>query len=896
MLQYVCVLARNLLVCALFLLFISGHNAHAQTSKQIANGLQWLNAQVQTDGKLSGEAQSIATPIQARSEAAQTLKLLATLPTSLASSIAADTEDNTEYLSRKIIALNANGWDPTSYLAPLLLRQGADGGFGGALGYSGNIVDTAWAVLVLAQTNGATSDAANRARAYLVTQLTPDGGALGSNDWNRKHNSALILLALQTASDGSNAANVRTLASWLQQQQAADGSWSGNTYLTAFVMMGLAPVTADAAVRLNANNFLLSKQGADGSWNADPFLTALVLRVLSGQTVPPGSGGILQGQLIDSATNAPLAGATITMSGTSNQVATTDMSGRFTFNGLASGNYAVSYTRAGYNTKTASYNAVTGQVTDVGTIGLTQLASTSIIRGQVTATNGTVLPGVAISLSGAATMSATSDANGRYEMMMTSPGAFTISASLAGYKTASSSGTIAAGQTVIFAPVLFANSETVPNTIRYTGKVVSAGQGTPLAGVAIQITGTANSNTVTAANGQFDQTLSPGNYTATFTLAGYASVTQRFTASAGTTVDAGTVNFVQIKNSSSIKGKVVNASNMALAGASVQIVGASVTALTAADGSYAMSNIVGTSFSVRVSANGYNSQTVNLQVSTPSDLVQNFTLAPQTASTITVGDMIISQAHYGAYAPASFQVKVRNDDKQLRSGTFKAVIFDANGQVTDNVEATWMDVKGAVVKTFDFPTGETTLTIPWNTNANAPGAYTVLGTVSTNTGDGVETVDRQASFVIDPTQAIGSVTVTPMPRYANIGETKAIQFSLDVFNRSNVPISADVAFQLQTPGSTVIYSGTSKIDLLPSDGGKSVILNGTSYTFVQSGSHPVSVQISNGPVPANVVGGTIAVAPGIRIELNQQIAPLIVTPDGDKRIRADILLKGVESK
>ncbi|MFX7739965.1 carboxypeptidase regulatory-like domain-containing protein, partial [Acinetobacter baumannii] len=56
--------------------------------------------------------------------------------------------------------------------------------------------------------------------------------------------------------------------------------------------------------------------------------------------MPPGSGGILQGQLIDSATNAPLAGATITMSGTSNQVATTDMSGRFTFNGLASGNYA----------------------------------------------------------------------------------------------------------------------------------------------------------------------------------------------------------------------------------------------------------------------------------------------------------------------------------------------------------------------------------------------------------------------------------------------------------------------------------------------------------------------------------------------------------------------------
>lgn len=892
MLQCVCAFARNLMVCALFLLVMVVHGVHAQTTGPVSNGLQWLNAQVQPDGKLSGEAQSIATPMQVRSEVAQTLKLLATLPASLASSIAADTDDNTEYLSRKIISLNANGQDTANYLNLLLPRQNADGGFGGAREYSSNVVDTAWAVLALAKTSGATSDAANRARAYLITQLVPDGGASGSGDWSRKHNSAIILLALQTVTDGSYTNTIRALASWLQQQQAADGSWSGNTYLTAFVMAGFAPVASDASVRGNARNFLLSKQGADSSWNSDPFLTSLVLRVLSGQSGSTGTTGILQGQLVDSAANTPLSGATVTVAGTPNQVATTDVSGKFSFSSIAPGSYSVTFSRAGYSSKTASYSINAGQTTDTGVVGLPQLANTGVIRGQVTATNGAALSGVTMSLSGATTMSAISDANGRYEFVVATPGAFAISASLAGYKTATSNGVIAAGQTISFAPVLYTNSQTTPTTIRYTGKVISVGQGTPLPGVVIQIAGATNSNAVTTANGQFDQTLNPGSYSATFTLTGYAPVTQNFIASAGTTVDAGTVALAPAMTSTSVKGKVVNASNVALAGASVQIVGTPNGTVTAADGSYSVSNIAGTSFSVRVGATGYNSQTVNLQVSAPSDLVQNFTLSKQTANAISVGDITTSQSNYGAYKPVLFNITVRNEGTQLRMGTFKAVILDAQAKVVDNIEAVTVNNEGGIVRLLDFPVGETSLVIPWSTNANAPGTYTVVGTVS----DGLEAIDRQTSIVIDPTQALGNVTVAPKPRYANIGETRPIQFGMDVLNRSNVPVSADVAFQLQAPGGTVIYSGTSKIDLLPSDTSKSLVLDGVSFKFTESGPHPILVQISNGPIPASVMGGAIVVAPGIRIDMNQQVTPAIVTPDGDKRIRVNTQIKGVEGK
>ena len=40
----------------------------------------------------------------------------------------------------------------------------------------------------------------------------------------------------------------------------------------------------------------------------------------------------------------------------------------------------------------------------------------------------------------------------------------------------------------------------------------------------------------------------------------------------------------------------------------------------------------------------------------------------------------------------------------------------------------------------------------------------------------------------------------------------------------------------------------------------------------------------------------IAVAPGTRIEPSYSVAPAALTPDGDKRIRIDIRLQGVDQK
>jgi hypothetical protein len=54
-------------------------SAAAQTSPEISRGVQWLTSQIQADGSLFDEPRSIATALQSRSEAAYTLKLLATV-------------------------------------------------------------------------------------------------------------------------------------------------------------------------------------------------------------------------------------------------------------------------------------------------------------------------------------------------------------------------------------------------------------------------------------------------------------------------------------------------------------------------------------------------------------------------------------------------------------------------------------------------------------------------------------------------------------------------------------------------------------------------------------------------------------------------------------------------
>ena len=218
----------------------------------------------------------------------------------------------------------------------------------------------------------------------------------------------------------------------------------------------------------------------------------------------------------------------------------------------------------------------------------------------------------------------------------------------------------------------------------------------------------------------------------------------------------------------------------------------------------------------------------------------------------------------------------------------------------EGLSASWTDPNGVAQRQFTFPNGVTDIAVPWNTKANTPGIYTFIAKIYQSTGalsgGAVEIAARQAGLTIDAMQAIESVKLSPLPAFSNLGATAPIKFSLDVVNRSNIPTSMDVMYQLKTPSGAVVSSGMIALPLLPPEGSKTIILDGPQYTFTESGSYPSAIQISNGPNPTTAFGNAIIVASGIRIDPSQQITPFVVTPDGDKRIRINIRLQGVEQK
>src|SRR5690349_8831267 len=147
--------------------------AHAQLSPEVTRGLAWLQGQVQADGTLANEASSAATGLQNRAEAAQTFKLLSAIPVSLAGAIAAEADDNTEYLARRIVSLALAGRDPSTLVTALAARQSSDGGFGGGLGYDSNALDTAWALIGFRAANAIAR--VSPALAYLASAQAGDG-------------------------------------------------------------------------------------------------------------------------------------------------------------------------------------------------------------------------------------------------------------------------------------------------------------------------------------------------------------------------------------------------------------------------------------------------------------------------------------------------------------------------------------------------------------------------------------------------------------------------------------------------------------------------------------------------------------------------------------------------
>lgn len=662
----------------------------------------------------------------------------------------------------------------------------------------------------------------------------------------------------------------------------ADGSYQ---------MTGVAP----GDFRVTASKAGYGSVAAEGSAAAGSVL------VFSPVMLAQATTGSISGRIVDGASGLPLAGARVSITAATLAVLT-GADGRFSLAGVNAGVAVIDISFAGYSSRAINAVVSGGGTTDFQTVPLNKTSTpstTGTIQGVATdAKTGAVLAGVTIQVGGSATLSAMTGADGSFQIDSAAPGSVSLSASKSGYMTVSASATFGPGSVLVFSPQMPARPVT-----GVIGRVVDKATQAPLAGVRVDLNQTTQyaAHTISGADGSFalPELLGGSNYLR-LSIDGYATRSVAFVGG-GSLTDLQSIAMVRSETTVVISGKVTDIeTGKALAGAAVAVLGTELAAVTDAAGSYRIEGVAQGNVTIRYSAAGYTGETVILEISAYGVVPIDRALRAGQGSSLALA-LSTAESAYGAYAPVAIRAVVTNSGGEAQSGTVSFTLIDQQGQFLDSIEATRAVEGGAPERIFSFAPGETAMEVSWNTRSHAPGAYTVLARLQqaqpgADGPGGVELAQKRSEFAITPTAAIGSARLTPLPAYSNVGATEQLGFRLDVVNQSNVPVHSALDYQLLSPAQAAIASGTVTIDMEPGDASQSILLGGPLHKFTASGLYQSTLATASGAAPAQFTSAPVSVAPATRIDPSYSAAPNIVTPDGDKRIKLEIRLQGVEQK
>lgn len=692
--------------------------AHAQSlPPEVSRGLAWLQSQVQADGSLANETSSIATPLQNRSEAAQTFKSLSVLPANLADTIAGETEDNTEYLARRVVALTLAGRD-AGVLVPLLsANQNLDGGFGGGPGYESDALDTAWALIALKSVNAFAPVSAGLG--YLASVQAPDGSfsAPGRPDLQT---SAIAVLAMRLyASEIDLNASIQSALAYLLAQESPTQQWGDSAFLTAAVYEAIHDFIPLEPTGSAVRTFVVSRQAAEGGWDSDPYVTAIALRALQLTGIEPSNPtrAVVKGKVIDGQTGLALDGVAALLSGPSNPPAATTSAGLFEFRDLLPGTYNLQLSLSQYGTITSTLSTKAGGTVDLGVLIMTKVQdpTTGTARGTVKdASTGLPLSGALVTVNGALTQ--LTDGAGNYQVSNVAPGTITVQANKDGYATVGSTGSVAAGGVFVFSPLLVPGPPSGAGAT-LLGTVIRASDRAPLAGVSITVSGASSASATTDAQGSYQITgLNPGATQVMAALAGYDSVSGATNVVANTTVNFSPVLYATATsppngNKASVTGVVMDSgTNAVLAGVSVSATygTTNVQVQTGADGRFMFEGINTAEVSLSFSLSGYDASSVSvplellqaldigqvrLRRSQVTQLLSDLTVKSLTRAGATTDPQTLAVSGYvtavvanigAASAPAGVQVIAFHDAN--RNGAYDAASDPLLGQISLDAE------------------------------------------------------------------------------------------------------------------------------------------------------------------------------------------------------------------
>jgi hypothetical protein len=266
-------------------------------------------------------------------------------------------------------------------------------------------------------------------------------------------------------------------------------------------------------------------------------------------------------------------------------------------------------------------------------------ATTGTLTGIVTNTSGQPLANAQVTTGN---MSANSAPDGTYMEVSVLPGAATVTASLAGYQSASQNVTVTAGNETTVPPIQLAPV----NSGGISGSVVDS-NGNPITGATVTGGGLTS---VTNSSGAYALTNVPaGLITLTASAAGFQPATESVTVAAGNNTTASPMTLTS--NLGNVTGKVTDTSNNPIVGASVSFGGGNVT--TDTTGTYNFTSIPAGTIQLVASATGFQSVTQNVTVTGAQTTTANFTLATTTSSPGTVTGTVTNIATHGVISGAT---------------------------------------------------------------------------------------------------------------------------------------------------------------------------------------------------------------------------------------------------
>ncbi|MEM4248476.1 MAG: carboxypeptidase regulatory-like domain-containing protein, partial [Candidatus Nanoarchaeia archaeon] len=225
-----------------------------------------------------------------------------------------------------------------------------------------------------------------------------------------------------------------------------------------------------------------------------------------------------------SITGAVQGGVTLTLSGAATATTTSAADGTYSFANLANGNYTVTPSLNGYTFTPASQD-VTINGANVTSCNFT---ASAVPPGSYTisgAISGAVQQGVTLNLSGAATATTTSAADGTYSFANLANGSYIVTPSLTGYTFSPPSISVTISEADQTGKNFIA-SAVQPGTYSISGTIAGDIQ----QGVLLRLSGNTSATTTSGADGNYTfANLANGTYTVTPSLAGYTFTPSKIT-------------------------------------------------------------------------------------------------------------------------------------------------------------------------------------------------------------------------------------------------------------------------------------------------------------------------------------------------------------------------------